>query len=344
MRLSALIIAMGLTLFCTAAAHADNAPRIPVKLFGDDVTEDYEGCHFALWQHNRHPDKDRYSYIFYAPIHNAVALPGWMKTGDTVHELQRLDQEGDDGALDAHQLYRNAEGTLNVIMDINRQSREGDWLVIEDAYLTIIMDDRFPFGSKVKGRMGCSSKTGTLANAASVKKGTLPGDPVTLSGPETVESFDLVPAPIIRHIRENLQENCDLDRVVEYANRYSVSDAMSLWEIPCALYARNTSSIFFTVLNEQPEYFVSLFHQVEPGSQQADALEVINASVAPETGSVFSYNFFGATNSCGVYEEHRLRAVEGEAIELHLAEFRQKEACDETPLNPEEFPLVYLAE
>lgn len=342
--LSKLTISFFFVLAWIIPAFAEDENRIPVKLFGADVIEDYQGCHFALWQNDRDPDVDKFAYIFYAPIPDAEQLPGWIQIGDTVHEFERLDISGNGRELDRHQFFRSFETNITVHLEILEQSDAGDFQEIEEGKLRIFMSNKFPFTNTVKGRMGCPSHIVNEAeNSQSVINDTLEGNAISLAQPQNYNSLDAVPTPIIRHIRSTMSDACNLDQVPQYASAYAVSDAMTIWEVPCNLYARNGATVFFSALNENSDFFVPFTFKAVPGLDQNDRFDILNAGIIPETAEITSYNFDSPANDCGIYEKHQIRAVEGEALEMFLVEYREKFDCDGVETEPENFPLVYSA-
>ena len=333
-----------LTIFAAAhigtdAANAGDAHDIPLKLFGENVVGEYDGCRFALWQKNRDPDRDEFAYVFYAPIPDAVALPGWAKIGDTIYELERVDNPSDGGALDPIQVYRDSGGQVTIHMEILEQREIRSGISIDDADLTFVMADKFPFVSNVNGLHGCPDARSSGGKSGDPSK--LEGAPVPLSNARDYETLSPVPKPIIEHIRGAMSLECNLDQVPQYASSYAISDAMTLWEVPCALYAKNAATVFFTTLSDNPDFFAPLLANGPPGLADNARFDILNAAVLPEEGAITSYSYDGPTSSCGIYEKHVLRAVEGEAIELMLLEYREKTECDGKITEPENFPLIY---
>lgn len=341
MALTRLCASLFAFIMLTLPVRAFDDHPVDVKLFGNDVIGDYNGCHFAFWQENKDPAQDKYPYIFYAPIHDAVALPGWVQIGKKVHEMERLDQSSDSGLPDKYQLYRSLDNKISLIMEIKEQSRNGDFIEIGSAQITLVQPDTFPFKSRnLNGQLGCPpSVYGTVEDGTSAETSALDGDAISLYSTKNHDSFNAVPAPIINYVRNELVD-CDLGNVPEYAVSYQISDAMSLWELPCALFARNASSVFFTALNSNPDFFVALTAAAPPGLGKIDRFDIINPGVDLKTATISSYNV-SIGEDCGTYEVHQLRAVEGEAIELQLKEYREKVDCDGVAMPVENFPLVY---
>jgi len=329
-------------LFCNTAFAGDDHD-INLKLFGKNVIENYDGCRFALWQENRDPDTDKFAYIFFAPFNDGEVLPGWMKIGEKVHEFERQDVASKNGLFDAHQLYKSNDGDLSLIMEIKVHSTEGDVDFISDARVTVVQDEKFPFtSSKLQGHIFCPQNYETTdATQSSVQYGELYGGAISLYGKEDHSSFNAVPAPMIQYIRNELTD-CDLNNVPEYATSYKISEDMTFWEIPCALYARNAASVYATALNNNPDFFVFLTAVAPPGLEANDRFDILNASINPKNATISSFDL-GPGSDCGTYEVHQLRAVEGEAIELQLAEFRDKPDCDGAVTDAVNFPLVYSA-
>ena len=326
------------------AAQAEEETRIPLKIFGQNVIEGYDGCSFSLWQHNRDPNEDAYAYVFYAPIHDGGEMPGWMKIGDNVHEMYRQDtSESGDGYLSSYQLYKSGDGEYWVIMELISQQREGNDIIIDNAELTIVQSGKFPFVSVAKGKSGCPAHMYAQTEVMP-RSYNLPGDAITLNFEEEFFDINAVPASIRRYVNENYA-SCDLGNGASYSVRYSISDTMSLWQVPCATYASSATASYFTIFNNNPEYFAPVYANHPEGLagfSNGDLKELMNPIVAPATGGISAWEDHG-NGECGVFWQYQLRAVEGEAVEAFLAEYRRKDSCDGEYVEPENMPAIYVA-
>ena len=101
--------AMGLTtLLLTASAFAAEDHDVDLKLFGEADVSSSSGCWFSLWQKNRDPAKDKYAYVFYAPISGGVEDTARMKIGKDFVALSRDGNWRDNGRELAHYIGRVA--------------------------------------------------------------------------------------------------------------------------------------------------------------------------------------------------------------------------------------------
>jgi len=338
---------LSLVLF-VVGAQAEDSHDLPLKLFGKNVLQEFDGCSFSMWQQDRDPTTDKYAYVFFAPIHDGGEMPGWMKIGDNVYEMYRQDAgtAGTD-TLVPFQLFRAYKDNYWAILEILEQHRSGHDIYIDRAELTVVGDNKFPFVIEVKGKNGCPAH---LYEPVADEHGgesylSLPGDEVSLVFAS--ESNDVGESPLgMRQYTAQNYETCNVESTAGYSARYEITDSMSLWLIPCALYARDSTSNFFTVLNDNPEYFSPVYANHPPGLagfQSGELKEVLNAQVYSDNGSIVSWES-SAQGDCGAYWEYRLRAVEGEAVEAFLVEYRRKDTCDGVVVDPFNMPLIYKAD
>ena len=336
------LIALFLAGITTVNAQDDN--RISLKLFGKDVVETYDGCSFALWQDDKVPEKDKYAYVFYAPIHDAAELPGWVKIGTKVHEFARQDvSDAGPDLLAPYQLYKSGDDKSWMIMEIKKQYQDGNDLIVELAELTFVQPKKHPFTSVVKGKYGCP-QSAYDAVEQTAEYSSLDGDPISLKLTNEFSEIGAIPKPIRKYIYSNY-ESCDLEMTAGYSAQYAISDQMSLWMVPCALYASSATSNFFIALNDNPEHFTAVYanHPANlNGFENGDLKEMLNASVVEETGSIIAME--DSSSGCGSYWKYQLRAVEGEAVEAFLAEYRTKQDCDGNQVEPKNLPIVYMAD
>lgn len=317
-------------------AAADDANKIDLKLFGENVIQGWDGCRFGLWQKNRNPDQDRYAYVFFAPIPDGEALPAWVKIGEDVIEVSQRDiGSADTGMLEPFRLYRDFEDDLTVLMEIIEQARTDQGIEIVDGRLTFLRKDKFPFAIRVKGLNGCPD---TSANEGGVTASDI-NTRLSLGAPVGFDSLDSVPAPVLRAIAADAAE-CEPETTAGYSSAYSISDEMTLWEVPCNLYATHGSSVFAVSWTYHPDHASVLLFPAPPGLDVADYAGLMNASVDPATATVTSYSL-DSGGDCGSFDKFQLVDAEGETLEFKLLEFREKTDCDGIETDPEDFPLVY---
>lgn len=353
------------TTFKDAAAKDRN--RIPLKLFGNDVTQGHDGCRFALWQKNKDPKRSKFAYVLYAPISGGGMQPAWMKVGKKLHEMYRQDtSEAGPGFISPYQLFKSEDGSSRAIVEIKKQRAVKSGFKIDEAEIVVIQPKRHPFVISVRGEQGCPSidedaeDNAADEDAASAddrvheKKSsagqpdyrTIDGFPVTLTARKEYRKIKAIPVKIRRHIKKHLR-SCDLRTSSKYSVRYAISRAMSLWYVPCALYARDFSVNFFVALNNNSQHVVPLYVNYPKklkgkGFADGDLAELLNGSVDPKSGFIESYEE-GVGGDCGSYSKFALRAVEGEAVEAFMVEYRRKKKCDGVIVNPSQMPIVYKA-
>jgi hypothetical protein len=308
------LVAVTLALSGSDTLAEDGDPSIDLRLFGQNVIEGYEGCHLAFWQANKSPEIDKYAYVLYAPFNDGEELPAWMKVGQTVYEMQREDTVSvNDRALEPLRLYRSSNGAYTALLEVTDQHTDRDNIIADKAKLTITQSKHYPFVISVKGGIYCpaTAPSSQSSKAAPAPSGEQPyGDPIPL-GP---------------------------------AVPFEKLDAVTLWEVPCNLYARTGSSVYVVSMNENTDYSTLLTVPPLPGFEDADPNhEIRNPQMDTESGTVTS-EYYDGDGTCGTFEAYQLRSVEGEALEFFLTEFREKPECDGVKASARQFPLVYKAQ
>lgn len=320
----------------SGVAHADDKDNeIDLRLFGKSTTDPWDGCRFALWQKNRNPDEDEFAYVFYAPIPDGEALPAWVKIGETIVEVDQIDTgAADTGNLAPVLVYRNAESDLTVIVDILEQKRVDAGIEIVDSRLTFVIDKKFPFAVRATGLNGCPSAPG----AAEQTPATGNAPEVAVGPMKPFDGLGSVPRMVLNAIADNAP-GCAPENTPGFGATYSVNDALTLWQVPCNLYAAAGSSVF--VLSDET-YATVLYFPMPPGSGMNDEAEMLNAEVEPATATVTSFSL-DTGGDCGTFTRHQLRPEEGEQLLFAMTEYREKMDCDGRPDDPATFPLVYSA-
>ncbi|MDP3525874.1 MAG: DUF1176 domain-containing protein [Hoeflea sp.] len=338
MRLRLLTGILALLIALPPAARADDANEIDLKLFGEDVVEGWQGCRFALWQADRDPERDNFAYVLFAPIPDGEALPAWVKIGEDVISVAKQDiGSAETGMLEPVQLYKSTDSDLTVLLEIESQQRSDRGIEIEDARLTFLVNDKFPFPVRVKGLNGCLDDIG---DAESLAVDAAPsGDGISLSQPVDIDSLDQVPAPILAAIAEQAPE-CEPQATAGYSTAYTVNDAVTLWQLPCNLYASRGSNVFVLRWTYQPDVATVLMIPPVPGSGEPETAELLEATVDPATATVTSVSL-DRGGDCGTFAKFRLEDAPGETLEFTLLEHRSKTDCDGVQSDPADFPLVY---
>lgn len=327
------LFAVAMVAFGSPALADDN--DIDLKLFGENVIQGWDGCRLGLWQHNRDPGKDRYAYVLFAPIPDGEALPAWVKIGDDVIEVSKREiGSADTGMLEPFRLYRDSDSKLTVMMEIFEQDRTDEGIEIADGRLTFLRKDKFPFAIRIKGLNGCPGAQDTTDAPAMGA-----GDQLSLGAPVGFDNLDRVPAPVLRAIAADASE-CEPETTAGYSSAYAISDEMTLWEVPCNLYASQGSSVFAVSWTYNPDYASVLLFPTPPGLGISDYAGLMNATVDPATATVTSYSL-DSGGDCGSFDKFELVVAEGETVEFKLLEFREKTICDGVETDPANFPLVY---
>ena len=338
-----LLLAIGFLLQVVAgAAFADEHNKINLRLMSKKSVIGSDGCALAFWQRNRDPNKDKFAYVFYLNFHDAHPTPPIIKIGKKRYELDRVDF-GSINVTDAYQVFRSADKKITVLLEILKTQQDNDYFVVEKAQLTFVMIGKLPFRMNVIGRMGCDD-TEPVAKAAPVrasKPSNLDPNAVRLGREVTYSAFSQVPRHIVQLVRNN-GEACDIDNGPEYASSFAISGAMTLWQLPCALYASNATSVLITALNGTK--FANMLEVPEiPGNNSGEPnYALMNMVIKPKNAVVTTSNINTAGN-CGTFERYQLIVTEGEAIEIKLLEARAKESCNGPVIAPENLPLLYQA-
>lgn len=320
------------------AAYADDANDIDLKLFGENVTDGWEGCQFSLWQKNRDPATNKYAYVFFAPIPDGEALPGWVKIGDQIIEIEKADiGSADTGMLEPFRLYKSPDGNLTVMMEILDQSRSDRGIEVHDARLTFIAKDKFPFPVRVKGLNGCPGAAEISDAVESAADSS--GSGLRLGRERQYDSLNQIPKAVMRAVAD-YGSLCEPHNTPGYSSSYEISSAMTLWQVPCNLFGYSASSLFVTSFAHSPDFAEVLSFPRQPGATEADMIEALNAMVTPGSGMV-EMSSVDSGGDCGEYWEYALVLAPGEVVEFELREYRNKTRCDGVETDPSMFPLVY---
>jgi len=359
-----------ISMLLPSAVFAADDNKINLRLFGKSVVGSYQGCSFALWQRNRDPGKDKFAYVFFVRFHDAQPMPALVKIGKKVLELEKVEIGiKDSGLSDKFQLYRDAEKTTSLLIEIQEEKRVGDNTVVAKARLTFIQRNKFPFVMRVKGGFRCPEANSKAANddaSAGAERGEqpVPGQPVSghpvpdkpgravlptnldpngvrLGTKVEFNSLSKVPRHVLQVVRDN-GNACNLDNVAGHGARYAISDAMTLWLVPCDIFAANSSGMLITALNGT-KHAVGLSLPKRPGQGGGEpGYDMLWPVIHPKSG-VVTVTSMGRRGDCGTVEHYQLIVAEGESVELKLLEVREKNDCNGVKVAPENLPLVYRA-
>ncbi len=117
---------------------------------------------------------------------------------------------------------------------------------------------------------------------------------------------------------------------------------MTLWQLPCALYSSNATSVLITALNGTKFANMLEVPNIPRQNSGEPNHELMNMVLKPKNALVTTSNINTAGN-CGTFERYQLIVAEGEAIEIKLLEARAKESCKGPEISPENLPLLYRA-
>lgn len=336
----------------TATAAGEN--KLDMRLLPKSAVKTSDGCSFALWQKDRDPKTDKFAHAFYVGFHDGQPLPALIKIGKALVEVEKIDPGFDTSSVtDKVQLFRSADKKTTVVLELLEVKTEGDRTLVDAARLTFIQREKLPFVMTAKGGFACEKQTGSADDdrpvperPAATPSAQLPPnlDPngLKLGAGKSFAALSGVPGHIAKLVADT-GEACDVANTPGAGTSYSISDAMTLWKLPCALYASNSSSVFAVALNGTP-HATLLEIPTQPGQAAgAPSYDVLNAEIHAQHGLLISSNINGAGN-CGSLDTYQLVEADGESVEFKLLERREKSECSGPSLQPEHFPLTYRAQ
>ncbi|MDX8389326.1 MAG: hypothetical protein R8M38_02445 [Mariprofundaceae bacterium] len=253
-----------------------------------------------------------------------------MQIGDKTISMPEVKMLPNADVLNSLQLFRSVDKHYTAILDINKQKRTHLGFDIDEALLTVIAIKQTPFTLKVRGFYGCPESV-FLREEYQIES------PISLSPGIQFDSIKSIPPLILNKVSTDIQA-CDIQNTPGLGTHYAISDAMTLWEIPCAIYAQSGSSVFAVALNDNPEHFI--FLEFPTHQEGAYTHELINPTVQ-EKDALITTASMGSHHDCGTFSRYQLIAIEGEAIAAKLIEQRRKVECDGIKVTPETLPLVY---
>ena len=356
---AAALFLTGTSIFPVQAEEADT--DIDLKLFRkEDLPANPTGCHFALWQSNRDPETDIYSYLFFVPFsENGEPLPARIKVGNDFIELNQIAQSQADNpeqtvdGLQRHHVYRSDNPRYRVLIELLKGGGGGSMVRIEDADIYVIRSHKFPFLASAKGEYGCPEPEGTSGGTPLQLQDTRPRsvdkqakwsgpDGIPFGPPRQLTTIDEIPAVLRAELRKYASEQCDLENPPPWPGAsYVVNDAYMLWEVPCFAGAYQASSVFGVTQNPPRDWAELLVLQNPPAHAGETNYGVMNAQVFNDQGIIRSTNLGRGIGDCGVHQVIRLIDGPGETIEFELLEYREKIDCDGKTTIPEDWPLVY---
>ena len=255
------MLAWGLAGTAAAVAAADGN-KLDMRLIPKGAVKTSDGCSFALWQQDRDPQKDKYAYAFYVGFHDAHPLPALIKVGKNVVEVEKIDPGIDTSTVtDKVQLFRSADKKITVVLELIEVKTEGYKTNVEKARLTFIQREKLPFVMTAKGGFACEEQRTAVNDTPPAPEKPKPPatqlppnlDPngIKLGPGKPFAAMKQVPAHIAKLVADT-GEACDVASTPGAGMSFAISDAMTLWQLPCALYASNASSVFAVALNGTP--------------------------------------------------------------------------------------------
>lgn len=336
-------------------------PSVDLKLMDKSEANLSRGCTVALWQPNRDPEKDRYVYQFVEQLtgQNNVRQPARIKIGDQQVLLRRVAVGGKSSGygLYEYQLYKMPGDDEFVVLELRLGPIEGEAVAIDGGMISIVMRGRQVFRAAVKGGAGCVTAPIPAAAAPVAAAPPAAVAPVSAPAPPRVQTAALsrMPPPktfrretvrqrqISRAFLEIVRKahGCDMDHMRRTdIISYQMSEESAIWEIPCELFAYQSTSVIALVYLPEPTQNLTFAELNFPRGIKRD---LDNGKLMDPTWDVpkriVTSVSLGRDGDCGMLERHRVR----EDGTFELIEIRSKPNCDGKSSKPEEFPLVFQA-
>lgn len=333
-------------------------PRIELKLFDKAEVDRSKGCSVVLWQDDRDPDKDRYAYLFVEPLGaNHVRTVARVKIGNEILMFTRIAVGGRAFGYGLHpwQTYQRGNETSYLLLNLKLEDEPGEIVDIVEGRMTVIQSGKPPFVATVKGNAGC--KTPAAPAPAPSRRGEAPSPgpasppAARPSAPNSAPLAPSVPAMFEKHavpgsriprgmIGVAVQRmGCEETVMRKGGTGYYLSEESSLWEIPCARFAYQGSSVFAIVYTPEPakNFTYVMFDGPKGRVRSTDSNQLMNPRWDMARRIVTGISLGRGAGDCGVYERHRL----GEDGQFTLIEYREKENCDGIATKPEAYPLIF---
>lgn len=325
------LMALAIAILCPLGHHAA-AEAIDLKLFAAAEIDRSKGCSVALWQADRHPDRDKFAIAFFEPLQGPdnIRQPARIKIGGDVITLRRVSASGKSpgyGVTPNQRYAMPADGNF-VDLALRLGALEGEAIAIESGTMTVIMRGKPDFRMQVKGGAGCMTPA---APAPSQAAGGL------------FKRYDVRPAHVPRGFTQAIQTKykCDADMMKTGIIGFQMSEESALWEIPCERFAYQASAVYALVYlpnpAQNPEFLG--FQQPKSHKRTNPPGVLLNPEWNAKTRTVTSIALGRGIGDCGVLERHRV----DETGHFTLAEYREKPNCDGKTGKPEDWPLVFRA-
>jgi hypothetical protein len=346
-------------------------PAIDLKLMDKTEADRARGCTVALWQSNKDPVTDRYATLFIEQLtgNNNARQPARIKVGNDVLQMRRVAVGGKTSGygLFEFQLYKLPADDDFVILELKLGPIEGEAVDIEGGTMSVVMKGRQVFRANVKGGAGCMTAP---ISAAAAQPATPTRPPQTQAAPPTqtqapppapaagsqpimLPASKQASAPTFRRYQVRPQElsrafleivrkqhDCDPAHVRRVGvTGFQLSEESAIWQIPCAAFAYQTTSVFALVYLPSPadNLTFAAFDIPRGPKRTAAPSTLIDPTWDVAKRIVTSIGLGRAEGDCGVLE--RYRVLDDGTFEL--IEYREKANCDGKAVKPEQFPLRY---
>ncbi len=335
------------------ASAQKNELDIDLKLFRtQDLPANPTGCHFALWQSNRDPATDKYSYLFFQPFsEDGAPLPARMRIGKEFIDLHEIAQSQEDavGGLLRHHVYRSSNPTYRVLIEIRKADGAQTMAPISDASIYVVTSDKLPFPARAKGQYGCPDIPEDSAGADAAQE----SETATASGwsgpsgipfgrEQVLGSYSEVPREVKQQVTDYAGDDCYIDGTPPWpGSRYVINEYYLLWQVPCFVAAYQGASAFAVTQNPPQGWANLLSLPNPPGLDGHENYAAMNAEVLNDKGIIRITEKGRGMGDCGIHQVFRLTDGPGEVLELELMEYREKTECDGVANAPASWPLAY---
>lgn len=346
----------------TFRASAETPPKdIDLELFEKSEVDRSKGCTVVLWQHNRDPETDKFSYLFVETLigQNFNRQPARIKIGGVVKTLKRVAKGGKTTGYDLYefQLYQLPAANEFVVLELKLAEVEGETVDVEAGKMTVIMDGKPPFRASVRGNAGCmtpaapdtgrksapprrSEAAPLAAKVASVPAaGPLAGD----VGPGMFERYPVRRAQVPARMTDaaKKQFGCEQATLQKGVTAFQLSEEAAIWQLPCGDYGTKFSVVYALVYIPDPAADYKFLPLTLPRgvNRGLGNHALMDPKWDMKTRTVTGIHTEGNGSDCGQYERYQVTNEGG----FRLVEFREKATCDGRRVTPQDFPLVYKA-
>jgi|GEM_PF-7013609 len=163
-------------------------------------------------------------------------------------------------------------------------------------------------------------------------------DTISLKKIKDFDNIKAVPHLMRTYIKKNMP-GCDLGSVPPFGSAYAVSDARTIWEIPCYTGAYQGSYVYADSLNANKKHFTFLEFSEPDGSKPR--FELLSPKIIQKGSLFISTALSRGIGDCGKREVYQLVPDVGEELLFVLLERREKKNCDGKASPPKSWPVTY---